>query len=78
MRRLSGLLHLPSHGPVIDPQFACHSRRYFNQSGLAIIGMFAFLLLVDSLSNAALAAGLGASVVIVFVHPSSQAATPSR
>ena len=38
--------------------------------------MFAILLLVDSLSNAALVAGLGSSVVIVFVHPSSQAATP--
>ncbi len=75
-RRLIGLLHLSSHGPVIDPKFTRHSRRYFIQSGLAIIGMFAILLLVDSLSDAALAAGLGSSVVIVFVHPSSQAATP--
>ena len=37
--------------------------------------MLAILLFVDSLSQAALAAGLGASVVILFVHPSSPTAT---
>ena len=43
---------------------------------LVIIGMFAVLLLVDSFSDAALAAGLGSSVLIIFVHPTSQAAAP--
>ena len=37
--------------------------------------MLALLLFVDSLSQAALVAGLGSSVVILFVHPSSPAAT---
>lgn len=36
--------------------------------------MLAILVFVDSLSDAALAAGLGASVLIVFIHPSSHAA----
>ena len=37
--------------------------------------MLAVLLFVDSLSQAALVAGLGASVVILFVHPTSHSAT---
>ena len=36
--------------------------------------MLAILVFVDSLSDAALAAGLGSSVVLVFIHPSSHAA----
>ena len=36
--------------------------------------MLAILVFVDSLSDAALAAGLGSSVVIVFIYPSSHAA----
>ena len=38
--------------------------------------MFAILLLVDSFSDAAVAAGLGASVFIIFVHPTSKSAAP--
>ena len=34
------------------------------------------LLFVDSLSQAAIAAALGSSVIILFVHPSGQAASP--
>ncbi|MEE3142043.1 MAG: hypothetical protein VX307_05565, partial [Chloroflexota bacterium] len=46
------------------------------QAGLATIGMFAVLLLFDSFKTAAMAAGLGVSVLIIFVHPSSGSATP--
>ena len=74
--RLAELLHLPSRVRPVDPQFSRHSHRYLFQAGLAAVGMFAVLLFVDSLSDAALAAGLGASVLIVFVHPSSHAAQP--
>ena len=38
--------------------------------------MFAVLVLVDSFSDAALAAGLGSSELIIFVHPTTKAATP--
>jgi len=38
--------------------------------------MFAVLLLFDSFNDNAVAAGLGASVLIIFVHPSSESATP--
>ncbi len=38
--------------------------------------MFAVLLIVDSFSDAALVAALGASVVIIFVHPTSKSAAP--
>jgi CBS-domain-containing membrane protein len=77
LRRICKLLHIPVPDLVIiDPQFRSQPGQFFIQSGLAIIGMFAVLLLVDSFSDAALAAGLGSSVLIIFVHPSSHAATP--
>ena len=38
--------------------------------------MLAVLLFVDNLSQAALAAGLGSSVVILFLHPSRHSASP--
>jgi CBS-domain-containing membrane protein len=61
---------------LIDPQFRRQPRHYFVQGGLATIGMFAVLLFVDSFSDAAVAAGLGASVFIIFVHPTSKSAAP--
>ena len=73
-RRLAKSLRLPSRVRVIDPQFSQHFHRYLIQAGLAALGMLAILVFVDSLSDAALAAGLGASVLIVFIHPSSHAA----
>ena len=76
-RRVWNLIHrAPPHLIIIDPQFRRQPRHYFVQSGLATIGMFAVLLLVDSFNDAAVAAGLGASVLIIFVHPSSKSATP--
>lgn len=59
----------------LDPKFAAHPGRYVFQATLAGIAMLAALLLVDSLSNAAVAAGLAASVVIIFINPYGRAAT---
>ena len=51
-------------------------RRYFLQAALATLAMLAVLIFVANLSQAALAAALGSSVVILFVHPSSHSAGP--
>lgn len=76
-RRVRNLIHRSSSSlAIIDPQFRRQPRRYFVQGGLATIAMFAVLLLVDSFSDAAVAAGLGASVFIIFVHPTSKSAAP--
>ena len=76
-RRVWNLIHkAPPHLAIVDPQFRRQSRHYFVQAGLATIGMFAVLLLFDSFNDADVAAGLGASVLIIFVHPSSGSATP--
>ena len=56
-RRLAESLHLPARLRIIDPQFSRHSHRYLIQAGLAAMGMLAILVFVDSLSDAALAAG---------------------
>ncbi len=61
---------------VVDPRFARYSHSYLAQAGLAVVAMLVILLFVNSLSDAALAAGLGSSLVILFVHPSSNAAKP--
>ena len=73
-RWLAERLRLPSRVRIIDRQFPRNRQRYLIQSGQAALGMLAILVFVDSLSDAALAAGLGSSVVIVFIHPSSHAA----
>ena len=76
-RRVWNLIHkAPPHLAIVDPQFSRQSRHYFVQAGLATIGMFAVLLLFDSFNDADVAAGLGASVLIIFVHPFSGSATP--
>ncbi len=64
----------PTGRALIDPKLRRFSLRYLSQAVLATLAILAVLLFVDSLSNAALAAGLGSSVVILFLHPSSQAA----
>ena len=77
LRLLARPLHPSSRRTVFfDPRFTRNSGRYFVQSGLAVVGMFAVLLLVDSLSDAAVAVGLGSSVLIVFVYPSNKTASP--
>ena len=76
-QRVWKLIHRSSSSlAIIDPQFRSQPRRYFVQGGLATIGMFAVLLFVDSFSDAALVAALGASVVIIFVHPTSKLGAP--
>ena len=76
-RRVWNLIHRSSSClAIIDPQFRRQPRHYFVQGGLATIGMFAVLLFVDSFSDAALVAALGASVVIIFVHPTSKLGAP--
>ena len=74
--RLSHSLHLPQPDHIVDPEFSRSRRHYLAQAGLATVAMLAVLLLTDSLSDAALAAGLASSVIILFMHPSSRAATP--
>ena len=74
--RLAQRLHVPEDVQVVDPRFSRYRHSYLVQAGLATGAMLVILLLVDSLSDAALAAGLGSSVIILFVHPSSPAARP--
>ena len=67
-------LKLTDRRSWLDPKFSAHPGRYLFQGVLATIAMLAALFLVDSLSNAALAAGLAASVVIIFINPCGRAA----
>ncbi len=67
---------MPSGPAILDPNFSRFFGRYVFQSALATVAILAVLLFVDNLSQAALAAGLGSSVVILFVHPSSHSASP--
>jgi len=60
---------------ILDPGFARNPRRYVTQAGLATVAILIILVFVDSLSNAALAAGLAASVVTLFLHPASRVAS---
>lgn len=75
-RRLSRRLRLPQDVEVVDPRFLHYSHRYLLQAVLATIAMLVILLFVDSIADIALAAGLGSSVVILFLHPSAAAARP--
>ncbi len=54
----------------IDPKFRRHYLRYLYQSLLVTVALACVLLFVDSLASAAFAAGLGSSVVSIFVIPS--------
>ena len=57
-----------------DPGFVSSPLRFVIQAGLATLVMLAILTFVDSLSTAAIAAGLASSVVGVFIAPSNPAA----
>ena len=72
-RRVSRRLHLPPFIELYDVRFFRFHKVYLWQSGLAVLAILGVLLLVDSVADAALAAGLGSSAVIVFVHPTSRA-----
>lgn len=65
---------MPEDVELIDKRFASNFRDYLVQSVLAACAMLVVLVFVDSLADAALAAGLGSSIVILFVHPSSPSA----
>ena len=56
---------------ILDNRFSKFFKYYLIQACLAAVSMLLVLLLVDSLADAALAAGLGSSVAIIFIHPSS-------
>ncbi len=74
-RRTSRRLHLSPFVELYDVRFFRRQKDYLWQSALAVVAILAVLLMVDSVADAALAAGLGASAVIVFVHPSSRGAS---
>ena len=58
----------------LDPGFAGAPLRFALQAGVAALVMLAILSYVDSLSSAAIAAGLASSVVGIFIGPSNQTA----
>ena len=60
---------------LLDPQFRRSHKNYLIQVALATVAIFVVLLLVDSLSDAALAAGLGSSALIIFLNPSNRSAS---
>ena len=61
---------------LLDPQFRRSRKNYLIQVALATAALFPILLLVDSLSDAALAVGLGSSAIIIFLSPSYRSASP--
>ena len=73
-RRTSKRLRLPPYILLYDVRFFRMQKGYLWQSSLAVVAILAVLLLVDSVADAVLAAGLGSSVVIVFLHPTSRSA----
>lgn len=73
-RRISRKYHLPLFFALYNVQFFRLRGRYLLQATVAALVMLGVLLLVDSIADAVLAAGLGSSAVIVFVHPNSSSA----
>ena len=57
-----------------DPGFVSAPLRFGLQAGMATLAMLAILTFVDSLSTAAIAAGLASSVVGIFIAPSNSTA----
>ena len=57
-----------------DPGFVNAPMRFVMQAGMATLAMLAILTFVDSLSTAAIAAGLASSVVGIFISPSNPTA----
>ena len=67
--------HYAPRVQLLDPQFRRSRKNYLVQVALATAALFAILLLVDSLSDAALAVGLGSSAIIIFLSPSYRSAS---
>ena len=59
---------------LLDPKFRHRYKQYFLQGFLAFAAMAIILLFVESLSSAAIAAGLGSSVVGIFINPNGATA----
>jgi len=59
---------------LLDPKFRHRYEQYFLQAFLAFVAMAIILLFVESLSSAAIAAGLGSSVVGIFINPNGATA----
>jgi CBS-domain-containing membrane protein len=59
---------------LLDPKFRRSYGQYLFQAVLATTAMAVILLFVDSLSSAAIAAGLGSSVVGIFINPTGATA----
>ena len=59
---------------LLDPKFRHRYKQYFLQAFLAFVAMAIILLFVDSLSSAAIAAGLGSTVVGIFINPNGATA----
>ena len=59
---------------LLDPKFRRQYKRYIFQALLATVAMAVILLFVDSLSSAAIAAGLGSSVIGIFINPTGATA----
>lgn len=74
-RRTGRRLHISPFIALYDVRFFRMLKSYVWQSALAAFAMLAVLLMVDSIADAALAAGLASSAVIVFLHPRSRSAT---
>jgi CBS-domain-containing membrane protein len=68
------LLRQESSPHLFDPKFRRHYRQYIFQAVLATVTMVIVLLFVDSLATAAIAAGLGSSVIGIFINPSGPTA----
>jgi len=71
---LGDLLREEGSPYLLDPKFRLKFRQYFFQAALATIAMAVILLFVDSLSTAAIAAGLGSSVIGIFINPTGATA----
>jgi len=59
---------------LLDPKFRHSYKQYFFQAALATVAMAVILLFVDSLSSAAIAAGLGSSIIGIFINPTGATA----
>ena len=73
-RRVGRRAHVSPYVELYDVRFFRLARKFLLQSLLAAVAMLAVLTLVDSIADAALAAGLASSVFIVSMTPGARRA----
>ena len=73
-RRFSRRHHVSPFVELYDIGFFRVAKQFFWQSALAAVAMLIVLMLVDTVADAALAAGLASSVFIVFLTPGARRA----